>query len=61
MTICPLCNGSGEIKLPSHRQKLMAEKKNAAKALRSKGYSIREIMTIMKYKSPRSVVTLLNK
>ncbi len=56
-----MCKGCGEIEAPSLSQKIMVEKKSTAIALRSQGYSIREIMKLMKYKSPRSVTDLLNK
>jgi hypothetical protein len=46
---------------PNLKQKNIKEKSNMAKELRNKGYSIREIMTIMGYKSPRSIQLLLKK
>lgn len=54
-----MCEGCGEIDAPSFRQKLMKEKKAIARRMRKEGYSIREIMVTMKYKSPRSIVKLL--
>ena len=56
-----MCEGCGEINAPLFRQKLMKEKEATAKRMRKEGYSIREIMKTMKYKSPRSVDKLLNK
>lgn len=58
---CPYCSGSGEIEPPEFKNKLLEEKKLAAQTLRSQGYSIREIMRIMNYKSPRSVHILIHK
>ena len=59
--ICPTCRGKGKIKAPHNKQKLMDEKEKLAIGLRRMGFSIREIMTIMGYKSPRSVSMLLEK
>lgn len=56
-----MCKGCGEIEAPSLSQKIMNEKITTAIALRSQGYSVREIMRLMNYKSPRSVTDLLNK
>jgi hypothetical protein len=58
---CPFCNGVGEIEAPEFKNKLLEEKRLAANTLREQGYSIREIMRIMKYKSPRSVHILIQK
>ena len=44
---------------PSFKQKNMALKKERAKYLKSEGYSIRETMRIMGYKSPKSIQDLL--
>lgn len=54
---CPLCNGFGEITPFKTMQK---EKKIIiAKTLYKNGLSIRDIMKIMDYKSPRSVQLML--
>lgn len=58
---CPMCEGCGEINAPLFRQKLMKEKEATAKRMRSEGYSIREIMKAMGYKSTRSIDKLLNR
>ena len=58
---CPMCIGSGKIHAPEFKQKLLPQKVSTAKRMRAKGYSIREIMRAMKYKSPRSVTNLLEK
>lgn len=57
---CPMCGGEGKISAPSLKQKIMDEKKKTAKNLWQQGYSIREIMKLMEYKSPRSITILLN-
>lgn len=57
---CPMCEGCGEINPPHLKQKILKEKIKTAKSLKDSGYSIREIMRIMNYKSPRSVQDLLN-
>jgi hypothetical protein len=46
---------------PSLKQKNMKEKSIMAKKLKSDGYSFREIMKLMGYKSPRSIQLLLKK
>ena len=58
---CPICNGKGEIEEPSNNQKNMVLKIKTAKCLKELGYSIREIMKMMDYKSPRSITKLLEK
>jgi len=55
-----MCKGIGIIPDPGLKQKVMDGKKIFAKALRDKGYSIREIMKYMNYKSPRSVQKLID-
>jgi len=44
---------------PKLRQKYMDLRRERAKMLREKGYSIREIMWIMGYKSPKSIQDLI--
>lgn len=57
---CPVCNGNGKIDEPANiRKDLLKEKSKIAKTLRESGYSIREIMRIMNYKSTNSVSLLL--
>ena len=57
----PIVSNWAELKPPHFKQKKMTEKAEKAKHLRTIGYSIREIMRIMNYKSPRSVQVLLDK
>lgn len=54
-------SNSACLKPPHFKQKRMTEKAEKAKNLRSIGYSIREIMRIMNYKSPKSVQDLLKR
>lgn len=54
---CPLCLGTFAISEP---QPKMTIKKAQALRLRSQGLSIRAIMKIMRYRSPRSVQELLD-
>ncbi len=56
---CPTCHGTGNIKAPNLHGKNMDLKKSVARKLKVDGYSIREIMLIMGYKSPRSIQDLL--
>jgi hypothetical protein len=59
---CPLCNGSGLIKPPKNilRTSDMTElKRTAARLLKEKGYTYREMMKIFGYKSTRSISELL--
>lgn len=60
--ICPICNGSGKVDFP---YKLQIDKveinAQIAKRLREKGYSIRQIMHALNYKSTRSITELLKK
>lgn len=58
---CPMCEGCGKINSPHFQQKIMKEKELTAKRMRKRGYSIREIMRAMKYKSPRCVAQLLQR
>lgn len=55
---CPVCEGKGSIPGPIHQA---ITNTIAAHLLRTAGYSIREIMKFLKYKSPRSVAILLEK
>jgi hypothetical protein len=57
---CPICKGKGVLTEPLTIPKDLAKERIViAKALREKGYSIREIMKLMNYKSPLSVTLLL--
>lgn len=53
---CPVCKGKGRLLGPSHQA---VSNGVAARLLRDEGYSIREIMRFLGYKSPRSVAILL--
>lgn len=57
MKTCPLCEGKGKVidKMP---KKIMIKK---IKKMRELGFSIREIMRVLNYKSPRSIQVLLTK
>lgn len=57
MKTCPLCEGKGKVidKMP---KKIMIKK---IKKMRELGFSIREIMRALNYKSPRSIQVLLTK
>lgn len=59
--ICPICGGNGILEKPKFKQKKMKQKEELAKRLRKHGYSIREIMRLMNYKSPRCIQMLLEK
>jgi hypothetical protein len=57
---CPICKGTGELKEPHARWVgKVADKKVMAILLRKEGYSIRQIMKFLEYKSPESVQSLL--
>jgi SOS-response transcriptional repressor LexA len=56
---CPMCEGCGEIDKPHFKQKKMDFKTATAKRMKKQGFSIREIMVAMNYKSPRSVDKLI--
>lgn len=54
--VCPICNGTGEYEQPHKMSIDMAEVKGRiARELHGKGYSIRQIMKALGYKSPRSI------
>lgn len=57
MIECPMCKGEGE--LPTHKALTKKDKVAMAKLLKKQGYSIRQTMKIMGYKSSRSVWRLL--
>ncbi len=57
---CPICGGTGKIEPPNHKEVDMIEvKKDMAIKLHSKGYSYRQIMKALGYKSTRSISLLL--
>lgn len=59
---CPVCKGSGEV--PQAKDTIKSRQRrrsDIANQLRAEGYTIREIMALMDYKSPNSVAILLNK
>ncbi len=58
--VCPLCNGMFRTNDLILGQRLMKDKRNQALQLRKAGFTIRQIMKAMKYKSPRSVQVLLD-
>lgn len=58
---CPVCAGSGEIDPPKRIADIGDLKKKSVKILRASGFSIREIMLLMHYKSPRAITYLLSK
>lgn len=57
---CPICKGSGEVLAPKPVESI-DKKIKAAKELKKAGFSFREIMKLMNYKSTRSVSYLLEK
>lgn len=57
---CICCNGTGTMDEPNHKEVDMIEvKKEMAVKLHSKGYSYRQIMKALGYKSVRSISYLL--
>jgi len=56
MIECPICKGKGKIENPFHRYIV---KRIMAKMLRKQGYSYRQIMRFLGYKSPRSIQVML--
>lgn len=62
MSKCILCKGTGELPIAYGNRKSDIElKKEIAKKLRKEGYSIRQIMRFVDYKSPNSVAKTLLK
>ncbi len=58
---CPICKGTGNLpESYSHKKLKTIDKKVMAKLLSKEGYSIRQIMRFLEYKSPRSVHLILN-
>jgi hypothetical protein len=59
---CPVCNGTGKLETPKHREADMVEvNQKIAKDLVNRGYSYRQVMRALGYKSVRSVQYLLDK
>jgi hypothetical protein len=59
---CPVCKGSGEFEYPIHKEADVTEvNREIAVRLTSQGYSRRQVMRALGYKSVRSVQYLLNK
>jgi hypothetical protein len=59
---CPICQALFSLPEPTPRQKKLDKLMRSARAkkLRRDGFTIRQIMKILKYKSPRSVQDLLD-
>lgn len=57
MSKCPVCKGKGLISVPARRG--TPDNGVMAMLLRDAGYSVREIMRFLNYKSPRSIQVLL--
>ncbi len=55
---CPICKGKGELEKPKHQE---VNNKIMANLLYKEGYSMRQIMRFLDYKSPDSVLKLLKK
>ena len=60
-TVCPICKGEGALKNPKIKVGEVELKENATILLRKHGFSYREIMRLVGYKSPRSVQNILKK
>lgn len=61
---CPICKGSGAIKLPNSLNpsfKIELDAQYIAKTLRAEKYSYREIARLMGYKNPQSIKHLIEK
>ncbi len=59
---CPMCFGSGEIHAPRISANSIDKRKiDAAKFLKQKGYSLREITRLLGYKNLNSIRYILNK
>jgi hypothetical protein len=56
---CPVCLGWGTVDKPKNDTDKQRQKERAVKALRKAGFSIREIMKMVGYKSPRSVSLII--
>lgn len=59
---CPVCKGRGSLpKAGKTIESRQRRRSDIANKLRGEGYTIREIMSLMGYKSPNSVAILLEK
>lgn len=58
---CPICHGKGEIDKATMRGKFLDKKESVCKLLKAEGYSVREIMNLLGFKSPRAVQYYLDK
>lgn len=57
---CPICKGIGRLESPFSKKKSEARDKHSiALMLREEGYSIRQIMRFLDYKSPNTVQEIL--
>jgi len=59
MKKCPTCKGTG--KIPLFKKMPLERRISIATSLKLRSYTVREIMVIMNYKSPKSVQDLLTK
>jgi len=57
---CPMCSGSGKINPAKPKRKVFRKNSLIARELKSKGFSVHEIMIKLGYKSRSSVHYLLN-
>lgn len=59
---CPVCRGTGHIEAPNLRNEdEVTAKHRIAAMLREDGYSIRQIMRFLGYKSPSAVQFILKR
>lgn len=58
---CPVCNGTGELEKPHTTISGEPDVRAMVKTLRDAGYSIRQIMKLIGYKSPQSIQKILTK
>jgi murein L,D-transpeptidase YcbB/YkuD len=59
---CPVCNGNAVLPKPiRNAPRRTIQKTIMAKLLRDAGYTMREIMEFLEYKSPRSVALCLKR
>lgn len=58
--VCPTCHGTGDIGEPKHKEiNTLNLKKELANRLHKQGFSMRQIMRALNYKSVRSVHLLI--
>lgn len=60
-TVCPICKGEGALKSPKIKVGEVEMKENATILLRKHGFSYREIMRLVGYKSVGSIQKILKK